>query len=82
MSNKLYNNYSRNFNTYSNYSRNITKIYLFDINKKEIIFTKYDIYFVKDNQGNRRYYSCENNSPLFQSIEMVDEYKKLNLQVS
>ncbi len=69
-------------NTFYNYNRNITKIYLFDINKKEIIFTKYDIYCVKDNQGNRRYYSCENNSPLFQSIEMVDEYKKLNLQVS
>ncbi len=69
-------------NTFYNYNRNITKIYLFDINKKEIIFTKYDIYFVKDNQGNRQYYCCSDDSPLFQSIEMVDEYKKLNLQVS
>ncbi len=69
-------------NTFYHSNRNITKIYLFDINKKEIIFTKYDIYFVKDNQGNRQYYCCSDDSPLFQSIEMVDEYKKLNLQVS
>ncbi len=78
MSSKSYNYKFNNLNK----KQNITKIYLFDINKNEKIFSKYDVYFVKDYRNNRQYYSIKDDSPLFQSIELVDEYKKLNLQVS
>ena len=77
MSSKSYN---YKFNS-CNKKRNITKIYLFDIDKNEKIFSKYDVYFLKDNQGNRQYYSTKDDSPLFQSIELVDDYKKLNIQM-
>ncbi len=79
MSSKSYNYKS---NSLEFRKRNTTKIYLFDINKNEKIFSKYDVHFIIDNQGNRQYYSTNDNSPLFQSVEMIDEYKKLNIQMS
>jgi hypothetical protein len=78
MSNNSLQNFSNNTNqNYIPINKNVAKVYLFDIDGNELILTKYDVYFTKDIFGNRQYYKSDDDTPLFQSIELISNYKKL-----
>ncbi len=52
-----------------------SKFWLLDIDGNDIILSKYEVYFDKDDKGNRQYYRMSDDSPLFQDIESIANYK-------
>ncbi len=60
-----------------------SKLWLLDIDGNDVILSKAEVFFSKDNNGNRNYYKNIDNTPLFQNKEAIDEYKKkLKTQIS
>ncbi len=52
-----------------------SKFWLLDIDGNDIILSKYDVYFDKDEKGNRQYFRMSDDSPLFQDLESIVNYK-------
>lgn len=55
-----------------------SKFWLLDIDGNDIILSKYEVYFDKDEQGNRHYFRMIDDSPLFQDLESIVNYKNKN----
>jgi hypothetical protein len=51
---------------------------LYDINGNKLHLSKHDVVYESDGKGNRQYYNIKDDTPLFQSIDMINQYIESN----